>query len=69
MELKAGYKTTEFWISLLPFILLAIKQFSGIELEQGVIVDGIMGAFGVITAVAYIISRFKLKTKELEMKK
>ena len=69
MEIKAGIKTSEFWMSLLPFVILAIKEFSGVELEQDIIANGILGVFGTVTAVAYIISRFKLKAKAIERKK
>lgn len=65
-ELKSGYRTTEFWVTVLPFVLILIKQIAGVELEQGPIVDGILGLVGVVTAVTYIVSRFKLKYKQLE---
>jgi uncharacterized membrane protein len=67
MEIKPGYQTTEFWVTILPFVLLIVKQFTGVELEQDVIVNGILGLFGVISAIAYIISRFKLKTKAMDL--
>lgn len=69
MEIKSGAKTSEFYITLIPMVLLAIKQIAGIELEQDIIVNGILGAVSAVTAITYTISRVKIKTEQMKLTK
>ena len=54
MNLKAGVLTSEFWVAVVPFILVAVKQFSGIEFEQDEIVNLVLALAGVVQGITYI---------------
>jgi uncharacterized membrane protein len=59
--MKAGIKTTEFWVTLVATIIVAAGAEFGLELETAAVA-------GVVTmVVTYIISR--LVTKKDEVKK
>ena len=70
--MKPGYKTTEFWLSLVVAILPVLvaggvfsqTQADGLG-ELAVVVAGLLGAFGVSGVVVreYIKSRTAIKTK------
>ena len=61
MNLKPGWKTSEFWISLLPYVLIFFSKVFGLTFDQNVVAQGITGLFAVITTVAYIWTRVQLK--------
>lgn len=56
VEIKAGIKTTEFWVTLFSIVVVASAALAGIELNVETIA-------GLITpAVAYTIARGKAKS-------
>lgn len=61
VEIKAGVKTSEFWLTLLPYALFILKESFGLDFEYEIIVDGVLGLIAFITSVVYVIGRFKLK--------
>ena len=58
---KPGVKTTEFYLVLIPYALMVITQVFQIELEQEVIINGILGLVAVVNTGFYIWSRVQLK--------
>ena len=59
-ETKPGWKTTEFWVTLLlPVISVIVFKVTGFDLTQEMM-EGILGMFG-ITGGAYVISRGVVK--------
>jgi uncharacterized membrane protein len=58
---KPGYKTTEFYITLLPYILIAVKTLFGIDLNSDQITNGALGVVAVCSTISYIWSRTRLK--------
>ena len=67
--MKSGIKSTEFYITLLPFLLLVVKEVSGIEFEAEPIVNGILGLSALVSSVLYIRGRILLKRADMEKKK
>jgi uncharacterized membrane protein len=65
MDIKPGVKTTEFWMTLVPMILLVVKSLTGVQFEADIIVNGILGAVTAISTVAYIWSRVSVKREAL----
>jgi uncharacterized membrane protein len=61
-NLTPGYKTTEFYLAIIPYILLVVKQLFGVTLDQSVVTNGVLGAVAAINTVAYIWSRTHLKS-------
>ncbi len=61
MENKPGYKTTEFYIALVPYALLAAKTVFGVDLDANQITNGILGAVAVVSTISYIWSRTRIK--------
>jgi len=60
MESKPGWKTTEFWATLLlPVVSIIVSKAFGVEITPE-IMDGALGIFGV-TGGAYVISRGVVK--------
>ena len=58
---KAGVKTTEFYLVLIPYALMILKTIFNIELEQEIIANGILGIVSLVTTGFYIWSRVQLK--------
>ena len=58
---KPGYKTTEFYITLVPYILIAVKTLFGVDLNSDQITNGILGVVAVCSTISYIWSRTRLK--------
>ncbi len=58
-ETKPGYKTTEFWLSLVAVIIGAVLA-SGVENPAVLKIAGIAGT--VLSAMGYSLSRAKAKT-------
>lgn len=61
MDTKSGYKTTEFWAMLVPYAIIALQTFLGVNLEQEVVINGILAVIGAVQFGAYIYTRFQLK--------
>lgn len=66
-EVKPGVKTSEFWLTAVPVVLLVLKNLTGVELEQDVIVNGILGAVSAVSAIVYVWSRVKIKTEQMKL--
>lgn len=69
--MKAGYKTTEFWITLVISIIGMLVMFGVVKPDsQQQLVDSstqvINAVFAIVPVVAYIIGRSWLKGKEKE---
>lgn len=61
--MKTGYKTTEFWLSLLA-MLLGTLMSSGLLAAGGLAAQIIGGAMGLLGALGYTASRTSVKNKE-----
>ena len=59
---KSGYKTTEFYVALVPFIILAVKNLLGIEFTEDFLIETITAVTGLINSALYIYSRVVVKT-------
>ncbi len=46
--------------------LLLLNQLVGIDLDEGLIVEGILGAVSAIVAVTYILGRVRLKLEDMD---
>ena len=68
-EVKPGVKTSEFWLTAVPVLLLVVKNLIGVELEQDVIVNGILGAVSAVSAIVYVWSRVKIKVEAMRLEK
>lgn len=58
--MKPGYKTTEFWLSLLA-ILLGAAMASGAVPEGGLVAQIVGGALSLLGSLGYTSSRTSLK--------
>lgn len=58
---KSGIKTTEFGVTLMPYLVLAIKNLFGIELDGDVLIEGVLGLVALINTALYIWSRTQIK--------
>ena len=58
---KPGVKTTEFYLTLIPFALIILKQIFNVQLDQEIVVNGILGIVSVVTTGFYIWSRVMVK--------
>ncbi len=61
---KPGVKTTEFYIVLIPYALMILKQVFNVDIDQEVIVNGILGIISVVTTGFYIWSRVQVKLSQ-----
>lgn len=64
MNIKPGYKTTEFWLSLLALILGAVGA-AGILPEGGIATQIIGGVLAILSQLGYTAARAKTKTEAL----
>jgi tryptophan synthase alpha subunit len=71
MEIKPGYKTTEFWISIANALLMALVGFGVLSQEQSeslgaAVAQAIVAGFALVAAIVpvieYIRSRTQVKT-------
>jgi len=61
--MKPGYKTTEFWLSLLA-VLLGAAMASGLVPEGGTVSQVIGGALSLLGGLGYTSSRTALKKSD-----
>ena len=61
--MKPGYKTTEFWLSLLAFVLGALLTSGAFE-AGGLAAKIIGGAMSILAALGYTASRTSTKNSE-----
>lgn len=77
--MKDGYKTTEFWISLLGQILPLLVLLGVISIEQAegvfeagsnliLAVFGVLGLLGIVPSAVYVYGRTQLKKAAIEAK-
>jgi len=66
MTIKSGAKTSEFYLTLIPMTLLFLNQVIGLDLDEGVVTEGILGAVSAFTAGVYIYGRVQLKLRQLK---
>ncbi len=69
MEIKEGRKTSEFYLTLIPMALLFLNQVFGVDLDEGILTEGILGAVSAITAGFYIYGRVQLKLRQMRLSK
>lgn len=62
--MKAGYKTTEFWLTLLAMILGTLMSV-GVFPEGGLAIQVIGGAMAILSKLGYTASRASAKKNDL----
>lgn len=62
--IKPGYKTTEFWLSLLALVLGAVAA-AGVLPDGGLATQVIGGILAILSQLGYTASRAKLKADPL----
>lgn len=65
MQIKSGVRTSEFYLSLIPIVLLFLSQIFNFDLDEGIITEGVLGVVSAITAGVYVHGRSKLKLEQL----